>query len=492
MADQTVRDVLLRVSLEYVKTEPKIETDKAKKKLDEIRSAAEKAQKEMEAALKAVEEQGRKSTEQTIAVGENLKSAGDGAFTLARGVAFLATSTDEDFAKVIKNVAKVQGAFDLFKGGVEVISGASKALAAYRAASEAAAAADAARAVATTAASVAADTTAVAATEATLAMRAMTVATGPLGIVLAGLAAAGGAAYYDLVQAPKQAAEEEKKYQEVLRNTIRRVKDVIRENEKRKQAEQNAAQVEILRAKGRTRQGIGDPGKQDQDIGRALDESARRLEQLRQQYAELPVFEREARIAISEQIDEETQQFIRLNELKNENYQRELDNLDKVLGNLEKQRDLAQEQLDKERERLGVAAEIGRLTESQRAELDALAKKKEEGGLTNDELKRLEQLAPSIVRDFTQGEFAKQGEEQAGRLQQQFQVEDTAAERAVQDAQRKVDEMRQFIETAGSDVADTIKEGWEQIVEMLEGLVPLHDEIRDIRRELMVRQAGRN
>ena len=49
------------------------------------------------------------------------REAGEGAFTLARGLALTFTSTDEGLQKMLRNVAQVQGFFDIYKGGSKLI-----------------------------------------------------------------------------------------------------------------------------------------------------------------------------------------------------------------------------------------------------------------------------------------------------------------------------------------------------------------------------------
>jgi hypothetical protein len=63
-----------------------------------------------------------------IRVGDSLKNAGEGAFTLARGIAFLSADSEKELQQIIKNVAMVQGAFDIFKGGFEVTKGLTESL----------------------------------------------------------------------------------------------------------------------------------------------------------------------------------------------------------------------------------------------------------------------------------------------------------------------------------------------------------------------------
>lgn len=107
---------------------------------------------------------------------DSLKAAGEGAFTLARGIAFLSASSDKDFQKTLQSIARVQGAFDAFKGGIETIKGIVEATKVMSAALQA---------------TTATTTALTAATQAqTAASVAMNAAMGPIGIAVAAVAAA--------------------------------------------------------------------------------------------------------------------------------------------------------------------------------------------------------------------------------------------------------------------------------------------------------------
>lgn len=76
--------------------------------------------------------------------GDAYKMAGEGAFHLARGIAFLNIEGEDELAKVVKKIMFYQGLFDIFKGGVDVVKGlyvGTKALAAAYTVSAVAAAA---------------------------------------------------------------------------------------------------------------------------------------------------------------------------------------------------------------------------------------------------------------------------------------------------------------------------------------------------------------
>ena len=57
-----------------------------------------------------------------------LREVGEGAFTLARGLALTFTSTDEGLQKMLRNVAQVQGFFDIYKGGSKLVLDGASAL----------------------------------------------------------------------------------------------------------------------------------------------------------------------------------------------------------------------------------------------------------------------------------------------------------------------------------------------------------------------------
>lgn len=198
MASETLRDVTIRVSIKQGDATLKVPdfkpadvslksaaasiktvsagTDEVAKKAKQAADEIERFKKLDEAKLKAV------------AVGDSFKAAGEGAFTMARGAAFLFTSTDDGFAKMAANIAKVQGGFDLFKGSFETVKGLTEGVVKLKAATGAATVGTALYTGANTAlaVSLAGVKTAALATYAAL---------GPIGTVAAAVAAAGAAIY---------------------------------------------------------------------------------------------------------------------------------------------------------------------------------------------------------------------------------------------------------------------------------------------------------
>lgn len=131
MADQVIRDAIIRISLQAG------DDSNLKGAFQEIRKEAAETQKVQEghtSAIMAATEESRKLREQTVRTteaatqsAEATKQAGEGAFTAARGFTLLASSNQESAAEMIKTVAVAQGAFDVYKGGLETLTGLSRA-----------------------------------------------------------------------------------------------------------------------------------------------------------------------------------------------------------------------------------------------------------------------------------------------------------------------------------------------------------------------------
>ena len=145
MAD-VIRDVVVRIGVEQktdriktpdfkdaTKSADKF-TDAVEKSLEslgktfeEVTSDLDKLDKEIADTTPTTQQWGQTVSDESLKVGEGLKAATEGAFTLARGVAFMAASNEEDFQKVVQNIAMVQGGFDAFKGSIEMIKGVTDA-----------------------------------------------------------------------------------------------------------------------------------------------------------------------------------------------------------------------------------------------------------------------------------------------------------------------------------------------------------------------------
>lgn len=483
-----VRNVVLRVSLEHVNTTPKVNTEPAQKAMDDLEKKSKEAQEKIEAATKAAAEQAAKAGEQAISVGENLKTAGEGAFTLARGVAFLSSESDEDFKEMLENVAKVQGAFDLFKGSIEVIAGTTKALQAYRAASAAAAAADAARATATSAATAATAANTAATGTATIATKGLALATGPVGLALAGIATVSVFAYRELISKPRQATEEQKKFNEELERTSKRLREIAAQSNAERRSLSFNSQLErldIATRRGRT------PADTRQELQRMARESAAIIRESRRNLSTLPL------VAVGRREDElkiiatELENQKRLQEEINDTHQDDLSLLNDELQKRQQIADQAARIFEQEQKRQSLAEELGRRTATERAELERLARLAKEGTITPAQLRRAEQLAPQNVGEFAGRQFAEIGEETLSRIGDSFAVEKSDAEQILEQAKRDVEGVRDTIEDQGKLVADQMREGWEAVEAILRDLLPIRDELLRLRADLDTREAQR-
>lgn len=151
--------------------------------LDDLADSPRKVADEFEDTRKSI-------TDNSLKAAEGFKMAGEGAFTLARGIAFVSTSGDEDLRKMIETIAKVQGAFDLFRGATDTIKGVREGLTALRAAQAASAVAASNQAAANVGLATTNTAVATTATSAATASRGLMVALGPIGIALAAVGAA--------------------------------------------------------------------------------------------------------------------------------------------------------------------------------------------------------------------------------------------------------------------------------------------------------------
>ncbi|QDV79860.1 hypothetical protein [Botrimarina mediterranea] len=97
---------------------------------EEVAEANAKAEKEKQDAINATNRardeairREKSINDSLLKGGDSLKTMGDGAFTLARGLTLLGLEGSENLEAVARGVANVQGKFDLFRGGVDVIKG---------------------------------------------------------------------------------------------------------------------------------------------------------------------------------------------------------------------------------------------------------------------------------------------------------------------------------------------------------------------------------
>lgn len=177
------------------------------------------ADKEAARAKKELEESSRKAQAQLNRIAGDMRSAGEGAFRAARGIALWTATSDENLHKMIQTVGKVQAAWDAWSGSLNLIRGVSSAMTAVSAAGGiyAVVMTQVARAQAAVAA------TAIAASTAIKALW------GPVGAILAVIAAAlaaGAIAWSSWSAGQKEAAEAGKPVLDLMRS----MGDAIRNN----------------------------------------------------------------------------------------------------------------------------------------------------------------------------------------------------------------------------------------------------------------------
>ena len=145
MAD-TIRDVVVRIGLEQTaqklrppdladaRSEVESLADSLKDlgtesaaSISDLENKVDSLSDSLERAKVGTDNVGQEMKAAGMSAGEGFKAAGEGAFTLARGIAFMSTSSEEDLAKMVATIAKVQGGFDIFKGGIETVKGLDQA-----------------------------------------------------------------------------------------------------------------------------------------------------------------------------------------------------------------------------------------------------------------------------------------------------------------------------------------------------------------------------
>lgn len=158
MAQETLRDAIIRVSLEFKDTEvPDFRgvTQEVKaaeeategvfedvnEGLEDVIKQAQKLEEEMEDIKKKSDESKQQVTDDTIRMNEGMITAAEGALALGRGIAFIGISSEEDLQKVFTALAKIQGAIDILKGSTDVMKGLVEGFRAVRTAAHAATAA---------------------------------------------------------------------------------------------------------------------------------------------------------------------------------------------------------------------------------------------------------------------------------------------------------------------------------------------------------------
>lgn len=135
-----VRDVVVRLALEQTKSKIEVDTSDAtkglegvKKQFDDLRIKTEELNTRLEATFADAQQLAQ-------GAGEGFRQAAEGMFTLVRGATLLGFSADSDLGKFLEKLAKIQGAFDVFRGSFDVFTGLKEGFGKLQAASTAAAA----------------------------------------------------------------------------------------------------------------------------------------------------------------------------------------------------------------------------------------------------------------------------------------------------------------------------------------------------------------
>lgn len=460
MAD-IIREAVIRISLEQVKAklEPPDLTP-LKKATEEAKAEAQKAAATMantarqtaetvDRAAKQQVESVSKVVDANLRANEAFKAAGEGAFTFARGVAFLVASSDEDLQKLLKTVAAFQGGFDIFKGGVEIIKGVTEANRALAAASSVAAVAETAKGTAIAG-------TGAAAAAATPALIGFQAATGPVGIAILGVGAAlatGVALWRQYAGGVEEATEAEYDFAEARRRSSEGARDQLANIKSIRDAQLSL--TEATKERNRLEQGVrgaafGSPGDPNNPFGARpsrglLDDPDTLFNPLAEQAGQLGrVLELDR-----QRLDMAKAQLIEAEKLGVAREQ--------LIEKQQRAADLATKELEAEQAKVrSIQAQVGALSELESAELNRLANKVKAGeDLSRAELQKLNQLGGQITGGFVEQQFANRGAGQAEALAKIFGIDLNARQADLQNRAR--DESRRLDQlTDGRNPADVL------------------------------------
>lgn len=221
MADgEVIRDVVLRLHLKQMPVKidvPDVTPIKqaANEYAGSIKDAAEKSSKEATASASAI-------ISANLQAVDSYRMMADGAFKVARGLAFLGVAEDENFRKTLQTLAVVQGSFDVYRGLTDIVKGLANAYRA-KAAAEAAGAAVTATATATTA------TAATATTASTASVGGLVAVMNPLALAVAAVVAV-FALYWQWTSKLKKETEDFAKQQQDLMRTTAALNSELAKN----------------------------------------------------------------------------------------------------------------------------------------------------------------------------------------------------------------------------------------------------------------------
>lgn len=404
---ETIRDVVVRIALKQLDTKLEApDLSAPKREIDDLDKSVDEAKKTVEDLGEAFEDQQKKATDAAQKAAEAARTQatkveeanqkqvdsfvklGDSVFTAARGVAFLGASSDENFTKMLRTIAKVQGAFDLFKGTVGLIRGTVDALQAMRTAAAVAATANTALAVSNTA-------VATTGTAAAVAMTALNVALGPIGIAFLAIGAAVGL-FLTVFSDIGDEAEEGGQDVDVLIGKVERLAQ-IRESVAlaaiRLDKSQSDAQLKFLDT---------------------TDQQIKKSEALRLRLELLAFLDPSGagiggQLAQAQAVQATREELLNTEKRISEQADRQAQANLKQLDDQKKLIDLKKDELKLEEDRAtSFAARVGRLDPRERREFERIAAKAAAGDqLTRGELLRAEQFGGRDVQGFTEERFGR-------------------------------------------------------------------------------------
>lgn len=421
---ETIRDVIINLTVKQ--TESKLNVPD----IAPVVAAAKTVEETQKKTADTISKAAQSSAEANFKIGDALKQGGEGAFTAARGFAFLFTSTDEGYQELIANVTAAQGAFDLFKGTFETVKGLTTAYTAILAsqsaaqtvnAATAAAAATGQAAVAATAATgtvtggayavvmwvVAAAQTAVAVTAAAAAA-AIAVLWGPIGVALAVVTALVAAAYIawnSYAKSQKAAAEAAKPVEDSMRkaaNALRAQQDAVARLDMKDQiaqlkeyttASEKLANLPQRRAANKDLFESNRQRTSAQIANGQNDEAQKSLQVM------------ESQVGMTQAAADREKERLGLIREAGKELQNNLDKQKQIL-------ETAKQSYETEKARVaGLQESLGKLTKIQQAELKRLGDKVKSGGeLTDREAERVGELGGQVGQDYLKERNRKKGE----------------------------------------------------------------------------------
>lgn len=467
------------------------------------------AEKQVAAAAEAA------ATKQQVAqlkVLETTKQLGEGVFQLARGIAFLTTSSDEDFREMLATIAKLQGGFDLIKGGATTIKALVEGTNALKIATGAATIGQALLAAANTVVT----TTATAATAAVTALK---VALGPIGLIITaiGVAAVIGAAAWEMYSKNSESAaksidrttesirkatketEIQLKYEQANYDLHKQVTDsrmaqmttdeqiaaLSKERtnllkleadllqkiiEKRKELKAQEAAVEASKNNPKNSgfgivdilspvAGIAEMYKDRSDLSKTLKENQDALNDAKQ--VEINLLNQKQGYLSDELAGQE--KVVALENQKHSAAERELERQKQLAEAAKQGLETAKQKLAIEEQKLrSMDAQFGRLTKQEQLEAKALADKVRAGEeLNRRQLERLSQIGGNVARDYVEREYAKRGETSGSREYESAFIDPTAGitqtRNEIQSKTAELAEAKASVVTAQREVAEAMQ-----------------------------------